>query len=64
MVKIAGSDIPNLSKIVEDTFDQIGTVYGGRDLEFEDIDTDMDVDISDSFEGSAFTDASDTSVSE
>lgn len=43
MVRIAGSDIPNLSKIVEETFDSIGDFYHGDIIEFDDVDTDVDV---------------------
>lgn len=43
MVRIANSDIPNLSKIVEETFDSIGDFYHGNLIEFDDVDTDVDV---------------------
>jgi hypothetical protein len=43
MVKIAGSDIPNLSKIVEETFDSIGNLYGGDSIEFDGYDADNDI---------------------
>jgi hypothetical protein len=32
MVRIAGSDIPNLSKIVENTFDSVVDIYNNRDI--------------------------------
>jgi len=43
MVRIANSDIPNLSKIVEETFDAIGDFYHGDLIEFDDVDTDVDI---------------------
>jgi PHP family Zn ribbon phosphoesterase len=43
MVNIAGSDIPNLSKIVEETFDSIGSIYHGNMIEFDEVDTDIDI---------------------
>jgi hypothetical protein len=50
MVKIAGTEIPNLSKIVEDTFDSIGDIYCGDTIEFDDVDTDMDIGMSDTLD--------------
>jgi hypothetical protein len=35
MVDICGSDIPNLSKFVQDTFEAI-SVYGNDDYDYED----------------------------
>ena len=43
MVRIANSDIPNLSKIVEDAFDSIGDFYHGDIIEFDDVDTGVDI---------------------
>lgn len=45
MVNICGSDIPNLSKIVEDAFDSINIYDNG--IEFDEIDTDVDVSMND-----------------
>lgn len=45
MVNVCGSDIPNLSKIVEDAFDSI-SIYG-NDIEFDEVDTDIDVSMND-----------------
>jgi hypothetical protein len=50
MVKICGSDIPNLSNIVNETFDAIGDIYTGNALDFDDIDTDADISMNDNLE--------------
>lgn len=47
MVKIAGSDIPNLSKIVEDAFDSVYDIYHGNDIEFDEVDTEVDIGMND-----------------
>jgi len=45
MVKIAGSDIPNLSKIVEDTFNSIGDIYCRDEFDSVDNDIGMNMDL-------------------
>jgi hypothetical protein len=52
MVRIYGSDIPNLSKIVEDAFDSIEDILdtGDYSAEFYPIDTDSDISMNDSLE--------------
>ena len=52
MVRIYGSDIPNLSKIVEDAFDSIENILdtGDYSVEFYPIDTDTDVSMNDNLE--------------
>lgn len=50
-VKIAGTEIPNLSKIVEDTFNSIGDIYcRNDDIEFDDIDTEVEVGMNDNID--------------
>lgn len=50
MVRICGSDIPNLSNIVNETFDSLGDIYNGNALDFDDIDTDNDISMSESLD--------------
>jgi hypothetical protein len=52
MVRIYGSDIPNLSKIVEDAFDSIEDILdtGDYSVEFYPIDTDTDINMNDNLE--------------
>ena len=50
MVRICGSDIPNLSKIVDDAFDSICDIYHENRVEFDPIDTDVDVSMNDDLE--------------
>jgi len=50
MVKICGSDIPNLSDIVNETFDAIGDIYNGNALDFDGIDTDDDISMNDNLD--------------
>ena len=52
MVNIYGSDIPNLSKIVEDAFDSIEDILDTGDyaVEFYPIDTDSDISMNDNLE--------------
>lgn len=48
MVRIAGSDIPNLSKIVEDGIDAVYNLYDmNNSVDFDEIDTDMDISMND-----------------
>lgn len=51
MVRICGSDIPNLSDIVNETFDSLGDIYGGSSVDFDEIDTDADISMNDNLEG-------------
>lgn len=50
MVRVAGSDIPNLSDIVNETFDSLGEIYGGDSVEFDGVDTDIDISMNDNFD--------------
>jgi hypothetical protein len=52
MVRIYGSDIPNLSKIVEDAFDSIENILdtGDYSVDFYPIDTDSDISMNDHLE--------------
>jgi hypothetical protein len=52
MVRIYGSDIPNLSKIVEDAFESIEDILdtGDYSVEFYPIDTDADISMNDNLE--------------
>jgi hypothetical protein len=47
MVRIYGSDIPNLSKIVEDAFDSIEDIFDTGDyaVEFYPIETDTNINV-------------------
>jgi len=47
MVRFAGSDIPNLSKIVEETFDSISDIYNGSAIDFDGYDTSGDIGMND-----------------
>lgn len=48
MVRIAGSDFPNLSKIVNETFDSLGDIYTRHDIvEFDDIEVEADIAMND-----------------
>lgn len=49
-VKIAGTEIPNLSKIVEDTFDSMSDFYTGDTIEFDDVDTEVDISMNDTMD--------------
>jgi hypothetical protein len=44
MVRIAGSDIPNLSDIVENTFDSIADMFNDNDFDVGEVDTGSDFD--------------------
>lgn len=56
MVRIAGSDIPNLSKIVEDGIDAVYGLYGGEcSVDFDEIETDVDVSMNDNLADYALT---------
>lgn len=50
MVNVCGSDIPNLSKIVEETFDSIGDIYTGNALDFDDVYVDDDISMNENLE--------------
>lgn len=51
MVRVAGSDIPNLSDIVNETFDSLGDIYCGDSVDFDGIDdTDVDISMNDDLE--------------
>jgi hypothetical protein len=50
MVRIAGSDIPNLSKIVENAFDSVNGIYCGNTIDFDNVETEIDIDMNDNFE--------------
>lgn len=48
MVEICGSDIPNLSKIVDDAFESVRGIYNGDDeIDFDAVETEVDVAMGD-----------------
>jgi hypothetical protein len=52
MVRIYGSDIPNLSHIVDDAFESIEGIVdcGNCSIEVDPVDTDMDIAMNDEFD--------------
>ena len=52
MVRICGSDIPNLSHIVDEAFESIEGIIGSGDhsVDFDPVETDMDLSMNDTLE--------------
>jgi len=52
MVRIYGSDIPNLSHIVDEAFESIEGIVGSgkHSVDFDSVETDTDVSMNDDFE--------------